>query len=303
MGDRGRGSEHRAAPAEPTRPAAPATAHAELLALRAELARVRTQLAAAEERARAAADLDRVKEEFIATASHDLKAPLAVLRGYAQLLLRRVRQPQPDLVLLERGLTQIDAQTHAMARLLDDLLDASRLQVGRFPLRRAPCDLGECLENVLARLDPADRARIHCSLPDAPLAGEWEGTRVEQVLANLISNALKYSQPEAPIEVRVDWRDADLQVAVVDRGMGIEGPELPRLFERFHRTPQAIASGLPGTGLGLYLCRGIIEAHGGRLWAESAGTGQGATFQFTLPRRAPAAARGQGSAQREESAR
>ena len=204
--------------------------------LRAELARLQVELATAEEQARAAADLDRLTEEFIATASQDLKAPLATLRGYSQLLLRRLQQPQPDLELLARGLAQIDAQAHAMARLLDDL----------------------------------------------------------------VGNALKYSPPETTVQVRVEWRGAHLQVAVIDSGMGLPPDELARLFQRFHRTPQAIASGVLGTGLGLYLCRGIIEAHGGRLWAASQGAGHGATFQFTLPSHAPAAASGQDDAERKE---
>ena len=101
----------------------------------------------------------------------------------------------------------------------------------------------------------------------------------------------------------MEWLDADLQVSVVDSGMGIPPEELTRLFRRFHRTPQAIASGLPSTGLGLYLSRGIIEAHGGRLWAASEGAGRGSTFQFTLRRHASAAAQRQAGAERKESTR
>jgi signal transduction histidine kinase len=289
MSDGGQLSGRGQAPAEAHRPVSRAAATADLLALRAELARLREELATAEEQARAAADLDRLKEEFIAAASHELKPLLATLRGYSQLLLRRLQRPQPDLELL--------------ARLLDDLLDASRLQAGHFPLRTAPCDLGECLDSVLARLDPGDRERVRVQLPDAPVAGNWEGARIQQVLANLVGNALKYSPPETTVQVRVEWRDAHLQVGVIDSGMGIPPEELARLFQRFHRTPQAIASGLPGTGLGLYLCRGIIEAHGGRLWAASEGAGHGATFQFTLPRHASADAPRQADAERKESAR
>lgn len=230
-----------------------------------------------------AAEFDRLKDEFIATASHDLKSPLTSIRGYSQLLLRRVRAPTPDLSQMAQGLAAIDAQTAAMARLLDDLLDASRLQGGRLELRTAPSDIGECLATVLARLSPQERARVAVALPDAPLAGEWERTRIEQVLANLVGNALKYSPERERVSVAVERLDGEIEVAVGDRGMGLPPEELPRLFERFHRTPQALASGLSGTGLGLYISRGIVEAHGGRMWAASPGEGQGATFRFTLP--------------------
>jgi signal transduction histidine kinase len=136
---------------------------------------------------------------------------------------------------------------------------------------------------VLARLNPEERARVDVALPDAPLAGEWEQQRVEQVLANLVGNALKYSPESERVSVTVERRAREIQVAVGDRGMGIPPEELPRLFGRFYRTPQALASGLSGTGLGLYISRGIVVAHGGRIWAESPGEGRGATFRFTLP--------------------
>jgi signal transduction histidine kinase len=241
----------------------------------------------AEERAAGHAELDRLKEEFLATASHELKGPLTSIRGYAQYLLRGIRGPAPDLPRLAQGLEVIDAQTAVMAGLLDHLLHASQIQAGRFAPRTAPCELGECLGAVLASLSPEERGRVAVFLGDEPLAGQWERGQVEQVLANLVRNALKYSPATEPVEVRVERRGADIAVSVVDRGMGVPPRELPRLFARFHRTPQALASGLPGTGLGLYICRGIVAAHGGRIWAESPGVGQGATFRFTLPAAPP----------------
>jgi signal transduction histidine kinase len=127
------------------------------------------------------------------------------------------------------------------------------------------------------------------ALLDAPLAGDWDRTRVEQVFDNLVGNALEYSPASAPGSVRGERRAGEGEVAVRDRGIGIPPGELARLFARFYRMPQALASGLPGTGPGPYICRGIIAAHGGRLWAESAGEGQGATFRFTVPDAPPRA--------------
>jgi signal transduction histidine kinase len=237
----------------------------------------------AEERVTALEELDRLKEEFIATASHDLKSPLTSIRGYAQLLRRRVRAPAPDLEQVAHGLEVIDSQGAAMARLLDDLLDAARIQAGGLEPRKAPCDLGECLDTILARLNLDERERVEVRLPDAPMAGNWEQKRIEQVLANLVGNALKYSPDIERVSVVVERGSEEIEVTVSDRGMGIPPKELPHLFQRFHRTPQARASGLSGTGLGLYICRGIVEAHGGRIWAASAGEGEGATFRFALP--------------------
>jgi signal transduction histidine kinase len=268
-------------------------AHVALNAELSQLAEERDQLRRlAEQRVGALEDLNRLKEEFIATASHDLKGPLTSIRGYTQLLLRRTRAAAPDLEQVVSGLAVIEAQTAAMTRLLDHLLDASRIQAGVLELRTAPCELGECLSSVLARLSPQERERIDIDLPDAPLAGEWEKDRIEQVLANLIGNALKYSADTAHVTVAVERRAREVELAVADRGMGIPPEELPRLFERFHRTPEARASGLPGTGLGLYICWGIVVAHGGRIWAESAGSGQGANFHVILPIERPEPAPG-----------
>jgi two-component system OmpR family sensor kinase len=253
---------------------------AELRRLAEERETLRRQV---EERATALEGLDRLKEEFIALASHELKSPLTAIRGYAQLLLRRLRGPAPDLGLAAEALAVIDRQAAAMALLLDNLLDVSRLQAGAFTLRTAPCAIEECLATALTSLGPEERERVEVALDAAPLAGLWERKKIEQVLANLVGNALKYSPVSALVRVVVERRPGEIEVAVRDRGMGIPPDELPQLFERFHRTPQAYASGRPGTGLGLYICRGIIEAHGGRLWAESPGEGQGATFRFTLP--------------------
>jgi PAS domain S-box-containing protein len=227
--------------------------------------------------------LDRLKEEFIAAASHDLKTPLAAIKGYAQLLVRRLRDPSTEPALLSHGLAVIDSQADALASMVDDLLDASRIQAGAFELRTARCDLRVCLANVLNSLTENERASVDAALPAAALVGRWEQKRIEQVLANLIGNALKYSPRAERIDVVVTRRAAEVEVAVVDRGMGLPPEELEPIFDRYYRSPQARDSSLAGTGLGLYICRGIVAAHGGRLWAESPGEGQGATFRFTLP--------------------
>jgi signal transduction histidine kinase len=259
--------------------------------LAAELTRLKDDRDALQRLAEAHAieleELGRIKEGFIATASHDLKTPLTSMLGYTQYVIRQLAAPAPDLDKVVRGMSIVQAQAIAMSRLLDDLLDASRIQVGAFEVRPVPCDLGTCLDTVLARLSPDVSERVDVTLPDAPVAGQWDRNRLEQVLANLVDNAVKYSPDWERVCIVVDRRSAGIEVAVTDRGMGIPAKELPRLFERYYRTPQAHASGRAGSGLGLFICRGIIAAHGGRLWAESPGEGQGATFRFDLPDQQP----------------
>jgi PAS domain S-box-containing protein len=257
--------------------------------------------AAQSERARLA---DRIREqaaeEFVATVSHDLKGPLTAIIGFAQLLVRAAADPVAQAERMGAAAREVDAQARAMSRLIDGLLDASRVQAGAFGLRTAPCALPDCLDRVLARLSPGERARVEVALDDAPLAGDWDCDRVEQVLANLVGNALKYSPADSPVRVRVIRAEDAVAVSVADEGLGLDEEELPRVFGRFYRAPGAIASGLPGTGLGLYVCRGIVEAHGGRIECSSPGPGRGATFRFFLPVAGPDDSRGR--ADREQTA-
>lgn len=232
-------------------------------------------------------DLGRRKDEFVVIASHDLKTPLTGILGYAQYAVRLLSTPEPDLAKLSNAVESIRSQGYAMNLLLDDLLDASRMQMNSLELRPAACDIVACLSTILARLSPESRERVEVTAPVTGLAGQWDQNRIEQVLANLVSNALKYSPDDARVMVVVAQQNTGIEVAVSDQGMGIPANELLHVFERFHRTPQAHASGLAGSGLGLYICQGIIAAHGGRLWAESPGENLGATFRFTLPHHPP----------------
>ena len=250
---------------------------------REALRREQAGLAVAEERSTKLEELDRLKDEFITIASHDLKSPLTSISGYAQLLRRLMANPTPDLTVVLDGLDEIVYQVTAMTRLLDDLLDASRIQAEALELQTTSCDLLECLDTILRRFNPEERGRIELQAPDMPLVGDWDQERIEDVLGNLLRNALKYSPENERISVTLAQRDREVEVTVTDRGMGIAAEELPQLFQRFHRTRQGRASGLPGIGLGLYICHGIIARHGGRIWAESPGEGKGATFRFILP--------------------
>ncbi|HEY7061971.1 MAG TPA: GAF domain-containing protein [Chloroflexota bacterium] len=223
--------------------------------------------------------VERLQREFIAMIAHDLKTPLTSIGGYAQLMQRRQAYDQG-------AATTILSQTRRLERLLSDLLDAAQLETGRLKLRRAPVDLGAlvraCVEDVRAAA-PAHAFRVDASA--APLEGLWDHDRLMQVLENLLTNAVKYSPEDSEIAVRVaDLGDA-AEVAVIDQGIGIPPEALPRLFDRFYRTEAATASAARGLGLGLHTAKMLVEAHGGRIHAASAGPGQGSTFTLALPYR------------------
>lgn len=226
-------------------------------------------------------EVDRLKDEFISIASHELRAPLAPLRGYAEILLARARA---DATRSDecKPLETIIAQVSRLAALVDRLLDATRIQAGRLELKRAPMDLVALSRRVVEQFQVTSPVRSLTVLARAPrLAGDWDEARLEQVLANLLDNAVKYSPGGGPIEVLVDTVGGWAQVAVRDHGLGIPKEAQARLFERFYRVP-AGGPRPPGLGLGLYISRQIVLLHGGRMWFESE-EGKGSTFYFTLP--------------------
>ena len=227
--------------------------------------------------------LSRRKDEFIAMATHDLKSPFGLVAGCAQFAARLLAAPSSDLDKVGRLLTVINDQIGMMTELVDDLFDASCIRLGALEVGPARCDISACLSTAMSMLAPDERARIDVTTPSATVPGPWDPRRIERVLNNLIGNALKYSPGRSRVTVVVIPHDEVIEVAVSDRGMGIPSDDLVQVFERFHRTPQAQANGRPGAGLGLYICRSLIDAHGGSLWAESAGEGLGATIRFTLP--------------------
>ena len=220
--------------------------------------------------------LEALQRQFVASVSHELRNPVAGIRGVAQLLRRRGAY---DATAVET----IVAQTRHLERLIDDLLTASRLETGRLDLRRAPTDL------VALAAAAADEARaasarhpVRVEAPAGPLVGVWDGDRLAQVLRNLLGNAVKYSPDGGEIVVRVAAHGPTAEVAVTDHGAGVGPAELPRLFDRFYRAG-TVAAEVPGLGLGLAIAKELVEAHGGRLWAESAGPGRGSTFRLALP--------------------
>jgi signal transduction histidine kinase len=223
---------------------------------------------------------DEIKSTFISIVSHELRTPVALIKGYASTLRRD--DARWDKSTISDSLAVIEEEADRLSKMIDDLLDASRLQAGGMSLNRADVSLAMISQRVAERF--STQSNKHTIVTDFPetfpviLADE---TRVEQVIANLVSNALKYASKG---EIRISGQALPEQVivCVADEGPGIEAKDLPHIFDRFYRSTKAVKN-TKGAGLGLYLARAIIEAHGGRIWADPK-PDSGARICFSLPR-------------------
>jgi signal transduction histidine kinase len=231
--------------------------------------------------------VDEARAAVLATATHDLAQPLTAIKGAVDLVGRVLGRPQPDLARAADAQRRARAGMDHVATLLARLADGARLALGTADLRPADVDLGEAVRAAVGRLD-ADRAgRVWLEAPAAGEAtGHWDAVGLGRVVDNLLSNALKYSPPETPVRVAVQRQDDVVELSVSDLGVGLDKEEIGRLFRRYQRAQGAIVSAVAGTGLGLYSARAIVEAHRGRIWATSAGRGQGTTVHVLLPRAA-----------------
>jgi signal transduction histidine kinase len=222
---------------------------------------------------------ERLREEWLSIVAHDLKQPLTAIAACAGMLSRR---SEDDRIQAWSG--KILASVQRLERMTEDLLDASKLEARRFSLDRRPTDLRALLHAAveLAAAERPEHAVVLTADDDVPPV-HADAARMDQVLGNLLLNAAKYGDPDAPIRVTLSLRDAELEIAIENRGPGISPDELPRLFQRFQRlSSDPSRSRPPGTGLGLYICKGIVEAHGGRIWAQSE-PDETTSFHFTLP--------------------
>ncbi|KYG01208.1 histidine kinase, partial [Sorangium cellulosum] len=222
---------------------------------------------------------ERLREEWLSIVAHDLRQPLTAITACAGMLSRR-----SEAADIQGWSRKILASVQRIERMAEELLDASKLEARRFSLDRLPMDLRAQLRAAvdLANMERPERAVVLAADEDVPLV-DADAARVDQVVGNLLLNAAKYGDPRAPTRVTLSRREAEVEVAIENRGPGIHPDELPKLFQRFQRlTSGPSRRNLPGTGLGLYICKGIIEAHGGRIWARSE-PDETTSFHFTLP--------------------
>ncbi len=224
---------------------------------------------------------DRLKSEFMSSISHELRTPLGFIIGYVTTLLRSDVGHSPET--RQEFLQIIKEESERLQELVENLLDTSRIQAGSFTVEKKPTDIEELAQKVVEKVQSiTDRhsfvLRFDPSLPSVP----GDSQRLEQVLHNLLDNAIKYSPLGGQITISGEMKNHSIQVSVADEGQGIPQAEQIKIFESFYRIQGPDNRKVGGVGLGLTICRAIVEAHGGDIWAEST-AGRGSVFYFTLP--------------------
>ncbi|MGO4222030.1 ATP-binding protein [Lysobacter sp. TAF61] len=228
------------------------------------------------------AEADRAKDEFLATLSHELRNPLAPLRNGIQILRHTTSADSPHVQIHE----VLERQVDHLVRLVDDLMDVSRITRGNVSLQLEPVELGVVVESAVEAVQPeidAGRHRLAIDMPVPSLVLQADRVRLAQILTNLLNNAAKYSEPGADIVLRAHVADGSLLLSVSDTGMGMEPSDIPHLFEMFTRGGSARSSHQEGLGIGLTLSRRLAALHGGSLDGSSGGPGKGSTFTLRIP--------------------
>lgn len=273
-----------------------------------ELARARDEIAAlyrgAQYHVEQLEELGRLKSQFLSMASHELKTPLTAMAGFVQLALRRVRRrldhgpPTPaeweqEQRSMAQQLDTLNRQTGKLARLIDELLDVSRIEQGKVEFRFEPLDLGELVAETVARMQhTTTQHELVVAAPDgADLRIMADHDHIEQVLNNLLGNAIKYSPEGGRVEIALRPSEDAVHLTVTDRGVGIPPTEIEAIFDLFYRVREGRGASAGGMGLGLFISREIVTRHDGRIWVESE-LGHGSTFHVELPRRVAAAGAG-----------
>jgi signal transduction histidine kinase len=209
-------------------------------------------------------ELERTREEWASIVAHDLRQPISIITLRSALLLRTSLNDEQ-----REDVQQIRSAVNRLNRMASDLMDAALLESHRMQVTLARLDLGQLLHDVVARVPRAARRAKVRTPREHHVYIKGDAHRLEQVVANLLSNAVKYGTPDTEILVELTYGDRQANVVVVNRGPGIPPEELPLVFDRYVRSHRSRAQAATGLGLGLYIAKGLVQAHGGRIWAES----------------------------------
>ncbi len=225
--------------------------------------------------------VETIKKDFVANVSHELRTPLASIKGYSETLLDGGME---DEATRREFLRIIDRHATRMARLIDDLLILSKLESHQMTMDTAPVDLKELILPTVKSFEKQARDKgitMSSRLPEGLPSVQGDRDRLEQVMVNLLDNAIKYTHPGGSVSISASRSDGGVRVDVADTGIGIPSEDMPRIFERFYRVDKARSRELGGTGLGLAIVKHIIQGHSGRMHVESV-PGKGSTFSFSL---------------------
>ena len=243
---------------------------------------IRADITGHKEAEAALKEADRRKDEFLATLAHELRNPLAPVRNAVEVL----RMKGPDIPELHWARDIIDRQTQAMTRLIDDLMDISRINQGKIELKREQIQLAKIVQGAVETSRPLIEEMGHTltvTLPPVRVIVDADLTRLAQVFLNLLNNAAKYTERGGRIDLRADLQGSDVVVSVADTGIGIPADKLPTLFEMFSQVEVALSRSQGGLGIGLCLVKRLVEMHSGSVEAKSGGPGQGSEFVVRLP--------------------
>lgn len=239
-------------------------------------------------------ELEQAKSDFVSTVSHELRTPLTSIKAYTATLRRRDVSFDEDT--RQQFLQVIEEETDRLTRLISDLLDMSRIDSGRMELKKREFDLLRLAEIVVEKLrSQTSNHVIKMRAPRESITVHADPDKIEQVFVNLVDNAVKYSPQGGDITISLEVQRHLIKCSVSDQGVGIPVEHIPHIFEKFHRVDNRATREVYGTGLGLYLSKSIVEAHGGSIWVESE-FGRGSTFHFTLPLAFPSRRTGGGAA-------
>jgi two-component system phosphate regulon sensor histidine kinase PhoR len=227
-------------------------------------------------------EIEQLQRDFVSIVSHELRAPLTAIKGFAKTLVMKDEELTP--ATRREFLSTVNEQAERLARLVDDLLQVSRIDAKRVRIEWSEVDVDETLHDLVGQFHSkwGSRRLILDTARGLPRL-KADRSKLEEILINLIDNAIKYSPEWTPVRVTARVTGDEIEVAIADRGFGIAPEDAAQLFQKFQRISTPATRDIGGSGLGLYIVKGLVEAHGGRVWVESV-PGAGSTFAFTMPR-------------------